>query len=536
MTEVSRQFTRIISNYLRLLITLGLGIAVVPLTIRWLGDDAFGLISLLGANIGLAGIFRQIIQQSLVRELAQSFHQGDDVFRRCYAAIFQIALLCAFLSVLSFLGVLLLLPMFKLPDGFETPARWFIIGQGAFTCVMVITAPLVNMFLVKERFIQYNIWFILGRAGNILSVIILGYVIVIDDPAQGLKLHGLLWSAIASLILVFASVAVIRDDKRLMPTFRGADKESRSGVVSTFTWNTAVQVAMNLHEQVPPFLLNFFGGTLANAAWGVGFRFVAYIRMCTTGIQFGSDAVSARLASDQDGDKVRKQLQALIGVQTKMTAVVAIPAAAVIVVYGWPIFNIWVGGSLKNYELVMPVAVYISKILAIALASRAISDTWMLILYGAGYVRQYAPWIFAGGIFAPVSSLIIMLMYDGQYQIYVPSVLFALVFLVVHLFGLPLMVSKCLHIPASKLLSALIRPSVATVVSMLGAIGVLILGGAIDGLGFAIAITKANSENIDYVWIIASIMVFAIVYAALTWSLVLSKGEREMITKSLLRR
>ncbi len=528
-TESYDGIIRIVSNYLRLLITLSLGILVVPLTIRWLGDDAFGIISLLGANIGLAGIFRQIIQMSLVRELGQAHHADDDIFHRSYATICQIALVCTLLSVVSFGIVFALIPVFKIPEEFIGPARWFVFGQGVYTAAMILLAPMLNMYLVKERFIGYNIWYIGVRAGNIISILILGYVIAIDNPSLGLALHGITWAAIATLGMLIAAAVIIKSDRRLMFHIKGSDPEARSQVLSTFSWNTGVQVAMNFHEQIPPLLLNLFFGTLANAAWGVGFRFVAYIRMCTTGVQFGSDAVSARMAAGDDSEVSRRQLQRLISVQTKLTSMIALPAAVMVTVYGWPIFDLWVGSSLKSYNEVMPVAVYMSRILAIALAARAISDTWLIVLYGAGFVKTYAPWVFAGGIIAPVASVILMLTLPDHLVVYAPAAMFALVLLTIHLFGLPFITGKCLHIQPMSLLMSLCRPLLATGVSLAAAIGILAANGSLDSLGFSRAMTETNALSIDWFWVIASMAAFAMMYIACSFLIVLDSKERERI-------
>lgn len=529
--ELKRGTTRIVANYTRLLITLSFGILVVPLAIRWLGDEAFGIISLLGANIGLAGIFRQIIQMSLVREMGQAFHaNNDEAFRRSYATICIIAVICTLLSVVSFAIVYLLIPVFQIPEEFIGAARWFVIGQGGYTAAMILLAPMFNMYLVKERFIEYNLWYILVRAGNPLSVLILGYAIVIDDPARGLALHGITWAAIASAGLLTASSIMVYRDRRLFPTLRGSDKEARDQVLSTFSWNTGVQVAVNLHEQIPPLLLNLFGGTLANAAWGIGYRFVAYIRMCTTGIQFGSDAVSARMASGDNGDESRRQLQRLINIQTKLTAMTALPAAAIVFVYGWPIFDLWVGHSLREYGAVMPVAVYMSKILSLALASRAISDTWLLILYGAGYVRVYAPWIFFGGILAPVCSVILMLTLPDHLVVYAPPAMFTIVLFVIHLIGLPFISGRCLHIHPLSLLMALWRPILATLIAIGAAILVLFVFSDLNDLGFTGQITSVRGEQIDRSWMFASIMTFTITYTVFAFWFVMSGPERKRIT------
>ena len=532
-TETQKGLVRIGGNYTRLLMTLALGITAVPLTIHWLGDHAFGIISLLGANLGLASTFSVIIQMSLVRELGHAYHSDSETFKKSYATVCQIAIICSALSILSFGLVIALIPLFQIPDELVTPARWFVFGQGFYTATMTIFAPMLNMYLVKERFIGYNIWTVGVRAANIISVIILGYIIVIDNPALGLALHGLTWAALAIVGMLIAAYAIVAKDKNLRFTVRGSDKHARSQVLSTFSWNTGVQVAMNLHELIPPLLMNFFIGPLANASWGIGFRFVAYIRMCTTGVQFGSDAVSARLASGDDPEKARKKLQRLIGIQTKLTSMIALPAAAMVFVYGWPIFDIWVGRSLKNYQEVMPIAVYMSRILAVALAARAISDTWIIILYGAGFVKAYAPWIFAGGVLAPIVSIVLMMTLPEQYVVYAPPTIFALILVVVHLLGLPFIAGKCLHIRPSSLLISLLRPIIATIIAMACALLLLRSGSSLTDLGFTGTVTSDRGLSIDWRWMSGSILTFAATYAACSYIFVLGTDERARIIATL---
>jgi len=529
VSEAKKHVIRILSSYTRLLCTLALGIIVVPLTIRWLGDDAFGIITFLGANIGMAGIFRQIIQNSLVRELGHAYHKDDETFARNYATTCMIAIVCALLSIVSFAIVFALIPVFKIPDEFVVPARWFVVGQGLYTAVMVLLAPMLSMYLVKEKFIGYNIWFVGVRASNIISVLILGYVIAIDNPALGLALHGITWGVLAVVGMVIASWVIISQDHRLMFRISGSDKNARSQVLSTFSWNTSVQVAINLHESIPQLLLNIFSGTLANAAWGIGFRFVSYIRMCTTGVQFGSDAISARLASGDNSQEARAKLQRFIAIQTKLTAMIAVPAAIVVFVFAWPIFDAWVGRSLENYDAVMPVAVYMSRILAIAIAARSISETWMFILYGSGHIRSYAPLILTGGIIAPVSSLVLMLTLPKPMIVYAPPTMLALVFVFLHLGGLPIIAGRCLHIKTSALLLALIRPLVAALVAIGCSLGVLALGGRLTDLGMTGTISADRGHLIDWAWMLGSMGTFTLVYAIGAFAFVIDSSERGRI-------
>lgn len=534
--EARKGLIRVVSNYLRLLATLGLGLTVVPLTISWLGDESFGVISLMGANIGLAAIFRQIIQQSLVRELGSAYHAGDETFRTNYAAICLISFVFTLFSLLAFTVVILLLPLLKIPDELLNASRWFVVGQGTSSAAVIFLAPMLNMYLVTERFIGYNIWFIGVRSANIISVLILGYAIGIDDPAKGLMLHGLLWACIAILGFSIAAAYIYSQDHRLLIRFKGARREALREVLGTFSWNSGVQVAMNVHEQVPPLLLNLFVGPLANAAWGVGFRFSAYIRMATTGVQFGSDAVSARLAAGEDSEKARAKLRNLLNVQTKLTSMVAIPVGMVVFMYCWPIFHAWVGRTLKNYDVVMPTGVMLTRILAWAIASRAISDTWMIVLYGAGFVKDYAKWVIAGGVFAPLASIALMFTLPEQYVVYAPPAMFTAVFVFVHLLGFPFITGKCLHIQPLSLIGSLRRPLFASLLAVLGALLTLHLGSDLSDLGFTGSITMERAEQIEWRWILASLGVFGVIYAACALTFVMTPGERKQIMGMVLRK
>tara|TARA_R110000744_G_scaffold114184_2_gene213629 strand:+ start:5604 stop:7244 length:1641 start_codon:yes stop_codon:yes gene_type:complete len=532
-SESSRGFTRILVNYSRLIITLALGIAVVPLAINWLGDEAFGIISLLGANIGLAAIFRQIVEMSLVRELGSAYHKDDASFKKSYATICAISLASAILSIATFSIVFALIPLFKIPEEFVNPARWFVFGQGLFTATIVLLSPMLNMYLVKERFIGYSSWLIGVRASNLLSVLILGYVIVIDDPALGLTLHGITGSVLAILCMLIAAVIIIFKDRRLMFKLKGTDKETRQQVFSTFGWNSGVQIAMNLHEQLPPILLNLFFGSLANASWGIGFRFVAYIRMVTTGVQFGSDAVSARLSSGTDTEQSRLQLQRFITIQTKLTTMVALPAAVGIFVYARPIFELWVGKQIKDYQGVMPHAVMFARILSFAILARAISDTWLIVLYGAGFVHRYAKLVIIGGIIAPLGSLILLFVLPPDIAIYAPPMMFTIVFATFHLIGIPIITARCLHVSAPSLFGGLLRPFIAVTLAITPALGWLFYKDQFVGMGFTQPITKETAQLINPTVILTSIAIMVVIYTFTAAFVILDTSDRKRIFRVL---
>ena len=55
-SEKQKGFHRIIANYGRLLATMAMGIATVPLQVAWLGMEGFGLLGLVGSSVGYGSL------------------------------------------------------------------------------------------------------------------------------------------------------------------------------------------------------------------------------------------------------------------------------------------------------------------------------------------------------------------------------------------------------------------------------------------------------------------------------------------------
>jgi len=529
-SEARKGILRILCNYSRLFATLLLGIAVVPLTIAWLGDDAFGLITFLGANLGLASIVRQIVHQSLVRELASAYHGGQASMDRLYPAICRISLLAAALTLFLFFLMALALPLFNMPSQFRVAAFWFVVSQGILSAATVVLAPQLNIYLVLERFVGYSIWFVAIRAAHIIAVLILGYLLPIQDPASGLLWLGVLWSALSILGYVASALWIIGVDRRFRVDLRRPQPGAVKEVMGTFSWNSGVQIAMNLHEQIPQFFLNIFLGTAANAAWGLGFRLVAYIRMVTTGMQFGSDAVSARLSTGTDPLAARASLQRLLAQQTRLTALVSLPAGFGVLIYAFPTLHLWVGGTLEDYDATMGMGVWMARILSVALAARAISDTWILVLYGAGFVRRYAPLVMVGGLIAPVLAGVLMFTLPADLRFIGPAIGFTVAFFGLHLFGIPIITARCLHISAARLLFSLLRPLLVTATATAAGLAVLAANNRLGDLSLLRTPTRAVGDAIDPVLMLASMGIFGLTYAPLAFFFILGPSERNRLT------
>ena len=66
--------------------------------------------------------------------------------------------------------------------------------------------------------------------------------------------------------------------------------------------------------------------------------------------------------------------------------------------------DVYQGASNETASLIasLPKIGAVAQILVVALTARAISDGWMMILYGAGHLKRYAPLVLAGELRAPL--------------------------------------------------------------------------------------------------------------------------------------
>lgn len=465
MSETKKGLLRIIANYARLGLNLGVGLAVVPVLIGWLGEEAFGLISLLGASIGFASLFQEITRRSMIRELAAAWHEDPgELFAGTYASAWLLSAVIALLSLAAFLAVLAFIPVLNIPPDLRGPAMLFVVAQATNVVVVVLFSAGHNMFVVQERFVEYNFWTVAIRASNLISAVILAYAIKIDDVARGLVAHGILWAMISNAMVIGSVVLLIMRDRRLMPQMRKASRAYLKTISGTFGWNSLVQIAMTLHERVPQFIINFTPlGLIGNAVWALAYRFISMVRMATMGVQFGADAIATRISA-ADSEESRQAVRDFVHVQTRLNAFVAVPVGLAMYVLARPFLELWLGSRVQDPATILPAAVVMTQILAAGITARALSEGWLLILYGAGHVRRYAPLILIGGVLNPVLAIAMVLLMP-RLAIFWPAVSFALIMTVVNLLLMPIMGAKYIGMTFLEMIGPIWRPVVATLVA-----------------------------------------------------------------------
>lgn len=463
--ELKRNAVRILSNYARLGATFIFGILLVPILIGHLGLDGFGLWGLIGATVGFADMFREIVRSSMNRELAAAYHDPDpEVFPRVYNAAVAIALGAAALASLVYVGIWFLLPYLQIPDELMGAARVVVISQGVYSVLFVALAPQFNMYIATERMVLNNTWQALDRGTHLLSAVILFLIVGIEDPARGLSLYAALTAAMG-VCLILAAVTVMGVlERRTIPRPSLVSRRGIRSILHTVGWNGVVVTSTNLHIRLDQLLLNLFFGVWANGVFTVGVRLTGYVRMLAQGMTDGLDAVSARISTTSQDNT----LLALIRHSTRLHALVAFPACVLVLYLAEPMITLWVGKRLKNPEEDVPFAVAATTILVVGSTARAVGDGWIRILYGAGFVRRYATWILLAGVLNPIVAvaLIWLLPSDAVRPVFDkvsgPAMAYAATTLLAYFGFVPFVAARCIGQSPSRFFRPLLRPVIAT--------------------------------------------------------------------------
>ena len=510
------------TNFVRLIATMAIGIAIVPLQISWLGMDGFGLLGLVGSSVGIGGMLQDMMRSSMVRELGASWHEGDDKeFRQSYAAAFKVCLYVTLLTALVFAAIILILPYMRIHDEWVKSAQWITGCAGLSTCLIVLLAPTINMLVVREQFFWHNAWTVGRRSAYLIATVIPYLLMGVTDVPKGLVIFGnigLIVNVVVTVTLVFGFIIY---DNRMFPTFRGSTPEAMKKVSGTFGWNSGVVLAMNLHERFANFIMNYFFGLWGNAVFSLSLRLVSYIRMASLGLTFGLDSVSARISSTKD----KSSLQSMFKHSTRMLGFVSFPAMVVVFALSEPLLRMWVGRSVHNPLEVLPYAEILVKIMVIGLACRAVSDGWMKLFYGAGHIRKYAPYVFAGGLFNPILSILLIFILPKSINYTGAAIAYSVVYVIVHIIIMPFVTGTCVGLNLSTILRPSLRPLVISLV-----VSPTLL----------IAPLFSKSALLDWTGVLVGFICYAAVYGIVSWRFLLTKIERQgakrLISKVVLQR
>ena len=433
-SEAKRGFTRIASNYTRLVTNVIMGLALTPILLEATGEDGYAVIALLGATIGLASMVEEITRSSLIREMGHAYHRGDpEQFRRVYNSALAISSTIALITAAIFAAIVVAVPVLKIPAELVPAARWLVFTRGLETVLILVLAAPFNMYKVTERMAAFNAWQITGRAGYLLAAIWVLWTFDSADIGARITAFAISSSAFFMVNLLLAVGLIMRLEAGLWPAPRLIQRDAIRTILRIGGLNAAASTATNLHRRLAPILMNFAIGLGGNLILGLAIQVTVSVRRLTMGMTGGLDAVSARLSTARGDEAVRS----LWHHSTRLHGVAAFGVAVAVMILAEPLLNLWLGKRIDDSLTTIPLAAALVRIMTIGMIARAISDGWINILYGAGHVGRYAWLVLAGGPLNPILFGALLVVFPQRFDYTAVCWAYSAVFVGIHAIVVP---------------------------------------------------------------------------------------------------
>lgn len=516
VSERRRTLVRVISNYCALMLMLVLGVMLVRMLIHALGTDGYGLVALLGSSVGLGQMAFRISRLALVRELGSAYHGEDRKhFINVYNTSLWLALLVGLIT-LGLFGVLyLVLGLFKIPAHLRFAAEMFLISRALQVFVMVVLTPTTNMYLVKERMVANNVIMVLNRLVLVLAAL---WVLIFGaewSPSRAIIFFGFVSAMLEALVYVIACMLIVRSDHDLIPRPRNISFAASKELFHTGKWNILIVTAMNLHLRVDAIIMNAFFVLQGNAIFGVAVNAVSLSRRFSAGMTSGLDAVAARLSTTKGDNAVRRLLQQ----STRFHALTTFPAAMAIFILAMPMLDLWVGDRIENPAQTLPPIANITRVLMLGTVIRAISDSWVRVLYGAGKIHRIGWTIMFGGLLNPLLAVALIFLLPEPYNLTGPAWSYTGIFFFLNGIVVPRIVTREYQMPLHAIFTPAWRPLLATALA-------------------AIPLIVADFYITHYTltaFLIAGAG-FGALYTVLAWCIILTSDERGQFQRAVMSR
>ena len=461
-SEVKKAILRMGSNYIRLFASVAIGLMLVRLIVGNWGDDAWGLIALLGGTLGIAAMLQDIVRQSMIRELASALHSGNPKrFLSMYNSALVVTAGVALVTSVVVLVLVLILPLFDIPEDMLEVARWLVVAKGIETIFAIIFGAPMNMYIATERMALSNMWIVGQRLCPIIAASWLIFGIGLDDPIQGLKMYAVVSASLFILVQVTAVATITVIDRRMIPRLKYVTKSTIRELLHIGGWNAVAVTSLGMHTRIDAILMNLYFGLPGNVIYGFTSQLTSYVRMLAMGVSYGLDAVSTRLSSNEGEDAVRNLCKHI----TRLNSCIALPAAAGLFVMAGPILTIWIGDRMSDPTTQLPLTIVLIRIMCIGMAIRALTDGWIKIMYGAGHVTKYAPLILGGVIANPILAVALFYILPESSRFIFAVTSYTTVYIVFNLGFLPRLMGKLLGGSTYSMFQPAIGPLVVTLVS-----------------------------------------------------------------------
>lgn len=251
-------------------LTMGVSLYTSRIIIDALGIEDYGLYNVVGGTVGLFTFFSASMQSATQRFLSFELGQNN---KEKYNKVFNVNLVLYFfislliLIIAETVGLWYITNKLNVPDGRENIVNIIYQVSIVATCLSILRIPYTSGIVSQEKMSFFAYVSILE---SILKLVIVYFIV--NTESDKLVLYSILILVVTIIINAIYIIYCSRDRESLYKFSLSKDKSIYLSILSFSSWRLlGASAQMTEHEGVN-LSLNYFFGTIINAANGIAFQ------------------------------------------------------------------------------------------------------------------------------------------------------------------------------------------------------------------------------------------------------------------------
>ena len=269
-TMANKTDIRILKNtviiYLRMAITIVVGLITSRLVLQALGASDVGLYSAVGSTVALVSIISGALAATTVRymniELGKPDGDPNRMFNICHTIHLGGAALI--LLVLESVGIWYIHTKLNVPPGKEADAMFVFQVSTIVACLGIANVPFSSLFTVHEKFGTVAIVDIVNTLVKLVMVLLL---IETKESTWALRIYAVMMSLTTWISFIAYHVMSTRRWPKIVRWKRVISWSEYKDVLTFSNYNLLVSSSIIARSQGSNLLINAFFGTTVNAAY-----------------------------------------------------------------------------------------------------------------------------------------------------------------------------------------------------------------------------------------------------------------------------
>lgn len=268
--------------YIKLIFSAFIGLFASRVVLQALGADDYGLYSVVGGIVTFLNVIGTTMVSVSNRYIAIELGKGDDGNpNRIFNTVLVIHILLAFVLLLigESLGLFYVNNYLNvLPE--KIPDAQFVLHVSLFTTALsIITVPFTGLIFAREKFVFTSIVEVTTLIMKLALVLMLSY-----SDGNRLRLFALIMALVSVVTQISYQTYCHRRDKEIIKWRINRNKKDYKGIFGFAWWSLFGAISYIGKEQGAAMIINFFFGTILNAAFGLASQINRYAMMFTKGL------------------------------------------------------------------------------------------------------------------------------------------------------------------------------------------------------------------------------------------------------------